>query len=116
MEPLVWLDVTFILSASVLLPLAAWRFGGRQGLTLGGVLLLLLGVGALAGAAIDISLAKWDKLRKPTGFATIDGPPNFTAGKPAADFCLPSLEDGRPIRLSDFRGRKPVFLVFSSFT
>jgi hypothetical protein len=38
------------------------------------------------------------------------------AGHAAADFTLPSVADGSPVRLADFRRSKPVALIFSSFT
>ncbi len=34
----------------------------------------------------------------------------------APDFSLPNLDDDKPIALSSFRGKKPVVLVFGSFT
>jgi hypothetical protein len=140
MAPLIWLDVSLIISGFVFVTLAAWRLRRRQGPTLGGVLMFVLGMGQLAAAAVDVGLSEWDKFQRtlgsasddgppvllrelvdklaagPLGSASDDGPPFLTEGKPAPDFCLPSLDDGRSIRLSDFRGRKPVFLVFSSFT
>ena len=37
--------------------------------------------------------------------------PVFTIGQPAPDFTLPDAA-GRPVKLADFRGQKPVVLVF----
>jgi hypothetical protein len=37
-------------------------------------------------------------------------------GDPAPDFALPMLTGDRVIRLSAFRGKKPVVLVFASYT
>jgi peroxiredoxin len=37
-------------------------------------------------------------------------------GSAAPDFTLPRLEDGRQVRLSSFRGHKPVVLVFGSLS
>jgi hypothetical protein len=37
-------------------------------------------------------------------------------GSPAADFALRTVEGGRLVRLSDYRGRAPVVLVFGSFS
>src|SRR6185503_9301710 len=37
--------------------------------------------------------------------------PAFTIGQPAPDFTLPDAA-GRPVKLADFRGQKPVVLVF----
>ena len=36
-------------------------------------------------------------------------------GQPHADFVLPSIEDGSPVRLSDFRGKKVLLLHFASW-
>jgi peroxiredoxin len=38
------------------------------------------------------------------------------AGDPAADFQLCDVDGQQSVRLSDFRGKKPVVLVFGSFT
>jgi hypothetical protein len=38
------------------------------------------------------------------------------AGEPAPDFCLNDASGQHSVRLSDFRGTKPVALVFGSFT
>ncbi|NQS91846.1 MAG: redoxin domain-containing protein [Chloroflexi bacterium] len=37
-------------------------------------------------------------------------------GQPAPDFELFDLQGENPIRLSSFRGKKPVVLIFGSFT
>ena len=37
-------------------------------------------------------------------------------GEPAPDFDLPMLGRGERVRLSDFRGRRPVALIFGSYT
>jgi hypothetical protein len=36
-------------------------------------------------------------------------------GKPHPDFILPSIEDGSPIQLSDFRGKKVLLMHFASW-
>ena len=38
-------------------------------------------------------------------------PSAFVVGQPAPDFTLPDAA-GRPVSLADYRGRKPVVLVF----
>lgn len=38
-------------------------------------------------------------------------PPAFVIGQPAPDFTLPDAA-GHPVRLADYRGKKPVVLVF----
>lgn len=42
--------------------------------------------------------------------------PGPKAGDPAPDFALPTYDRKRTVRLSDYRGSKPVALVFGSFT
>jgi hypothetical protein len=79
------------------------------------VLLFYFGLVSLAVAGVDVGLAAWEDAHRPRS-----GPPdyNFADVKEpymAPDFCLPSLDEDRSIRLSDFRGHKPVVLVFSSF-
>ena len=36
-------------------------------------------------------------------------------GRPFPDLTLPALEDGRPLSVADFRGRKIVLHVFASW-
>lgn len=40
-----------------------------------------------------------------------DAPVTFKVGEPAPDFTLPDAA-GRPVTLADYRGKKPVVLVF----
>ena len=42
-------------------------------------------------------------------------PPDFAPGTTAPDLVLPSLADGTPMSLSDFRGKKVVLHVFASW-
>lgn len=42
-------------------------------------------------------------------------PPGFEAGQVFPDLALPALDDGRPVRLSDFRGQKVILHVFASW-
>ncbi len=39
----------------------------------------------------------------------------FTVGEPFPDLAFPSLSDGAPTRMSDFRGRKVMLHVFASW-
>jgi hypothetical protein len=41
---------------------------------------------------------------------------NVQAGDPAPDFNLPTLDHASQVRLSSFRGSRPVALVFGSYT
>jgi hypothetical protein len=71
--------------------------------------LLLAGPHGEAGGASVPSLASpWGP---PERFAA-----NLPVGSPAPDFELARLRDGRPVRLSSFRGREPVVLIFGSLS
>ncbi|MCJ7716117.1 MAG: redoxin domain-containing protein [Anaerolineales bacterium] len=37
-------------------------------------------------------------------------------GDPAPDFVVRDIQGKNPLKLSDFRGKKPVVLIFGSFT
>ncbi len=41
--------------------------------------------------------------------------PQFEVGQPFPDIVLPSLEDGRPASIADFRGKKVILHVFASW-
>lgn len=41
--------------------------------------------------------------------------PQFEVGRPFPDIVLPSLEDGRPTSIADFRGKKVVLHIFASW-
>jgi hypothetical protein len=41
---------------------------------------------------------------------------SLTVGEPAPDFSLQSLDHSSSMRLSSFRGQRPVVLVFGSYT
>ena len=41
--------------------------------------------------------------------------PRFEVGEPFPDFAFPSLEDGTPTTISDFRGKKLLLHVFASW-
>lgn len=41
--------------------------------------------------------------------------PQFEVGQPFPDIVLPSLEDGRPVSIADFRGKKLILHVFASW-
>jgi len=39
----------------------------------------------------------------------------FVVGKPAPEFALPRLKDGKPMSLAQLRGKKTLLLVFASW-
>ena len=43
------------------------------------------------------------------------GAPGLQEGEPFPDIVLPSMTDGRPMSLADFRGRKVILHVFASW-
>ena len=73
-------------------------------------LLFYLGFCTLAAAGVDIGIYQWNQAHYHTreeGDARV--------GRKAPDFSLPTLDEDRTIRLSDFRGQKPVVLIFGNF-
>jgi hypothetical protein len=89
-------------------------------------LFLCLSLGLLGAVAADTALSGWQKARR---LAALRGKkaanisaifmgimsPRELVGSAAPDFTLTRMDDGRPVRLGDFRGREPVVLVFGSF-
>ena len=50
------------------------------------------------------------------GAASAQLPPSgFKVGKPFPELTLPSAEDGAPMSLADFRGKKVILQVFASW-
>ncbi len=41
--------------------------------------------------------------------------PQFEVGQPFPDIVLPSLEDGRPTSIADYRGKKVILHIFASW-
>src|SRR5579871_26166 len=72
-------------------------------------LLFYLGLGTLGAGSLDTGLAAWDIAHRPRVYSEI------RESMMAPDFTLPSLDEDRAVRLSDFRGQKPVVLVFGNF-
>jgi hypothetical protein len=80
-------------------------------------LLFNLGLVSLALAAADVGLTSWQtdarSKEDDSGAVAMD---LFSPDTEAPDFSLPSLEDGRSVSLSEFRGNKPLVLIFGSFS
>lgn len=120
MNLLIWLDLPLMgLGLLAMSPGLWYVFRRRQigkrsafgrSLRTATVLLFSLGVGALMTAGVDAGLAAWDQARHPR-----DSVNNIQVSMVAPDFRLPSLDEDRTIRLSDFRGHKPVVLIFGNF-
>ncbi len=45
----------------------------------------------------------------------VSAAPRLEEGEPFPDLVLPSMTDGRPMSLADFRGRKVILQVFASW-
>ena len=103
-------------------------FSLRRGIRTATVLLFYLGISVLAVAVVDIGLAGWDKSHRPNtdnrdaalaaffeAYRSRPIDPEVFPKPEAPDFRLPALDEDRSVRLSDFRGCKPVVLIFGSF-
>jgi hypothetical protein len=76
------------------------------------VLILAAGLGLAAGAAaqapqktVDTPPARGERL-----------PDRLKVGDPAPDFTLPTVDGKDAVTLSAFRGKRPVVLIFASYT
>jgi peroxiredoxin len=77
-------------------------------------------VAAAASPPVDRLLREYDRER-PETFQSTDALAGWTGSKkqvdlPAPEFSLPDHRDGHPVRLADFRGKRPVVLMFGSFS
>jgi hypothetical protein len=43
-------------------------------------------------------------------------PDKLNVGDPAPGFCLKTIDDKQTVSLSDYRGKRPVVLIFGSYT
>lgn len=90
------------------------------------MLLFFLGLGSFTMAGLDVGLAAWEDAHRPRSapfdinsqsdsFVFIPPGYEIASHEEAPDFCRPVLDEDRSIRLRDFRGHKPVVLIFGSF-
>jgi hypothetical protein len=120
MDLLIWLDLPLMALGLLAMSPGFWyvfrlrRIGERsafgRGLRTATALLFCLGLSALTAAGVDAGLAEWDQACRSQGNDN-----NSQASMMAPDFSLPSLGEDRTIRLSDYRGHKPVVLIFGNF-
>lgn len=116
MNLLIWLDLPLMALGLLAMAPGFWYLFCLRQIVLGrGVrtalsLVFSLGLGAFTVAGVDAGLAQWDKARRVQGSGDTIG-----VSKMAPDFALSSPEDNHTIRLSDFRGHKPVVLIFGNF-
>ncbi|MBI3839640.1 MAG: hypothetical protein HY288_17095 [Planctomycetia bacterium] len=78
-----------------------------------------LAVGLCLGCVAASSAAAQESLRGPRRPGAGDDPRRegaLKAGDLAPDFTLSTLDGKRKITLSDFRGKRPVALMFGSYT
>lgn len=136
MRALVWLDVPLlVLGLLAMSPrLRQWYRRRRsvgapprgRGWRTATALLFFLGFASLMMAGVDVALAEWDMMHRPSGID--DGTAEsrkgiFDPGSPdpiresmlAPDFRLPSLDGEGSVGLGDYRRHKPVVLIFGSF-
>jgi hypothetical protein len=122
MNLFIWLDLPLMALGLLAMSPGFWhvfhlRGIGRRsplgrGLRTATALLFSLGLSAFTAGGVDAGLAKWDEVCRAKDN---DNPRQLQESMMAPDFSLPSLDEGRTIRLSDYRGRKPVVLIFGNF-
>lgn len=138
MSAVIWLDVLLIVLGLLALGPRVWGAVRRRRAvdphrssrcaSAAAVLLFYLGAGFLTLAGVDIGLTAWDRAHRrnsddwnAASAELLNAHPlnpidPATFPKPEApDFCLPALDGDRSVRLRDFRGHKPVVLIFGSF-
>ena len=124
----VWLDVPLAVFGLLAMSLWPWlAFRGRRSLRpsssvrrflpAAAIVLFFLGLGSFLMAGLDVGAAAWEDAHRPRS-----GPYDINqfnlenaSHEEAPDFSLPALDEDRSIRLSDYRGHKPVVLIFGSF-
>lgn len=127
MKLLVWLVVSLLVLVFFTLLLGLWYWLHRRTTVLpsspgrrmqgAAILLFSLGLGSLAvvaAAALSAGSQNGASEDDDTGEVRTG---LFPRGTEAPDFSLPLLdEEGRTVSLRDFRGQKPVVLIFGSFS
>lgn len=68
-------------------------------------------LGCCVAVLIVMTITLSDDLVGQTGPATY----RPQVGKPHPDFVLPRIDNGKPLRLSDFRGKKVLLVHFASW-
>jgi hypothetical protein len=119
MNLLIWLDLPLMVLGLLAMSPGLWsafylrravcRSAFGRGVRTATVLVFYLGLGTLAVGGIDAGLAEWEQTHRPRGNDA------SRVSMMAPDFSLPLLDQDRTVRLSDFRGQKPVVLIFGNF-
>lgn len=122
MNLLIWLDLPLMVLGLFAMSPGLWyafrlrRVGNRSALGRGlrtlTALLFSLGVGSFTVGGVDAGLAEWEQACR---LKVNDNSVQLQESMMAPDFSLPSLDEGRTIRLSDYRGNKPVVLIFGNY-
>ncbi len=119
MNLLVWLDLPLMGLGLLAMSPGFWymfymrrRFPRGRGLPTATALLFALGLGTFTVGGVDAGLAEWDEACR---LKVNDHSVQLEESMMAPDFSLPSLDEGRTIRLTGYRGRKPVVLIFGNF-
>lgn len=144
MNLLSWLDVSLMMLGLLTTSLRLWNAVRRRrtaccsaldrGMKSAAPLLFYFGLSALTAAGIDVGMAEWDRAYRSSSqdnsiqemmtdlnqqFSKLgilnSKDDNIREMMMAPDFALPALDEDRTVRLSDYRGHKPVVLVFGSF-
>jgi hypothetical protein len=119
MNLLIWMDLPLMVLGLLAMSPGLWyalrqrilcRPALGRGVRTATALVFSLGLGTLTAAGVDAGLAEWDQACRVRGKED-----NVHVSMMAPDFSLPSLDEDRTIRLSDFRGHKPVVLIFGNF-
>jgi hypothetical protein len=118
MNLLFWLDIPLILIGFLAISPWLWHSVRRQqarrpfrgrGVRMTATVLFCLGVATIGSAGIDAGLAYREEARRAGRVADI------RVTMMAPDFHLSSLDEERMVRLSEYRGQKPVVLIFGNF-
>lgn len=120
MNLLFWLDLPLMALGLLAMTPELWYLFRRRrlvcrddfgrGVRTAAALVFYLGLGTLTAAGVDAGLAEWNEACRLRGSEDTIG-----VAMMAPDFCLPSLDKERTVRLSDYRGHKPVVLIFGNF-
>ncbi len=78
--------------------------------------ILTIGLGLCVLASVVLAQDKAGKSRRGPSRRGASREGKLKVGDPAPDFTLASLDGKQQVTLSDFRGERPVALIFGSYT
>ncbi len=120
MNLLIWLDLPLMVLGLFAMTPGLWYlsglhrfvcwpmlgYGARTGLSL----VFYLGLSTFTAAGVDAGLAQWNQACR-----ILDQDIIIRESMMAPDFSLPVLGESRTVRLREYRGQKPVVLIFGNF-